>query len=68
LDENLENRTYEELTFSVKKLYAECNDNPDKKFLMTPVGIGIAGYSVEYMKSLFTNPPENLIMPEEFKE
>jgi len=68
LDENLGKRTDEELKKSVLELYETCEENSNKTFLLTPVGTGIAGYSVDYMKSLFTNPPENLIMPEEFKK
>ena len=66
LDENLNQRTREDLEKSVIGLYEYCEGNKDQKFLLTPVGTGIAGYSVEEMKSLFTNPPKNLILPKEF--
>jgi len=57
-------RSHEELLKSRDLLYAHCNLMPDKRFLLTEVGCGIAGYEVEYMKGFFTNPPENLILPD----
>jgi hypothetical protein len=40
--------------------------NPDYEFLLTPVGTGIAGYSVEDIAPLFQGMPENIILPSEF--
>lgn len=40
--------------------------NPDKEFLLTPVGTGIAGYPMIVMKELFKNMPENVILPKEW--
>lgn len=48
-------------------LYKTCREKPDKDFLLTKVGCGIAGHSEEKMKALFTNPPENLFLPEDWK-
>lgn len=53
---------------SVKKLYECCEKYPHKQFLMTSVGTGIAGYEIEFMKSIFAKPyPRNLVMPQEWK-
>lgn len=43
-------------------------NNTDKVFLVTRVGCGIAGFSVEDMAPLFVDalPVENIILPEEF--
>lgn len=60
----LQQRLKQELEQSVKKFYATARALPEKEFLMTPVGIGIAGYEPEYMKSLFTNPPANVVLPD----
>jgi hypothetical protein len=60
----LQQRMKQELEQSVKKFYATARALPEKEFLMTPVGIGIAGYEPEYMKSLFTNPPANVVLPD----
>lgn len=52
------------LKTSVKKFYAVARANPHKRFLMTPVGTGIAGYAPVYMASLFKNPPANVVLPD----
>lgn len=57
-----------QLGASVFKLYKCCEDNPDKEFLLTKVGCGIAQYPEEEMKNLFINPPKNLILPPEWRE
>lgn len=60
LDKHFGKLTVRELEVSVKNLYREANDNPDKEFLLTKVGEGIAGYSPEYMKTLFGELPKNI--------
>lgn len=55
------------LLLKVYLLYKCCEDNPDKEFLLTKVGTGIAGYKEEDMKGLFTNPPKNLVLPDNWK-
>lgn len=67
LDERLNKRIKPELFISVVRLYAVCADYPDKEFLLTPVGTGIAGFKVSFMKTLFTKVPKNLVLPDEFK-
>lgn len=64
LDGKLRQRLHGELVYSVEKLYHTCRVYPDFEFLLTKVGCGLAGYGEEYMKSLFVDPPDNLIMPE----
>ena len=48
------------------RLFATCRALPEKEFLLTKVGCGIAGYEESYMKSLFKSSPKNLIKPEEW--
>lgn len=67
LDEKFEQFTFEELEIFRDRLYRVCNNITHNKFLLTAVGTGIAGYSVDVMKKLFSNHPFNLILPEEFK-
>ena len=38
--------------------------NPDKRFFLTKVGCGIAGYEETVVKSLFLETPPNVIKPE----
>lgn len=66
LDENFKQFTFEELEIFRDRLYRVCNNLTHKKFLLTAIGCGIAGYKVEIIKSLFKNPPLNLILPPEF--
>ena len=60
-------RPRRDLICSLAKFYATARALPDKQFLMTAVGTGIAGFPVEEMKSLFANPPENVILPEDWQ-
>jgi len=56
----------ERLKREVFRLYNTCECNPDKEFLLTKVGCGIAGFEEGYIKSLFTNPPKNLVLPDDW--
>lgn len=63
LDANLNKRSLTELTESVQKLYTACRENPEKIYLLTKVGCGIAAYPEETMRGLFVDHPANLILP-----
>jgi len=63
LDDGLRQRADSELRESVQRLFKCAAEHPAKKFLLTKVGCGIAGYSEEYMASLFKNAPANIIKP-----
>jgi hypothetical protein len=41
-------------------LFAE--QHPELTFLLTPVGCGIAGYTVEEVAPLFASVPENVVI------
>lgn len=41
--------------------------NPDKDFLLTAVGCGIAGHKPEDVAPFFKDAPSNVVLPEEFK-
>lgn len=66
LDEHLRQRNEKELEESRDLFFKTANENPDKEFLMTAVGTGIAGFSKEVMVELFKNPPPNVVVPEEW--
>lgn len=51
------------LKTSVKKFFAVVRKNPEKEFLLTKVGCGIAGYPEERMKMFFRNAPQNVVKP-----
>ena len=69
LDEYHEKIDKLQLLKSRDKLYETCKSLPEKTFLLTSVGTGIAGFTHEYMKEIFISQvtPENLILPEEWK-
>ena len=66
LDDQFCKVSYERLKKEVFRLYNCCECNRDKEFLLTKVGCGIAGFEEKYIKSLFTNPPKNLVLPEDW--
>lgn len=64
LTKNMAQVSNTELKASRLNLYKTANDNPDKEFLLTKVGCGIAGFPEWRIKKLFTNVPINIIKPE----
>lgn len=41
-------------------------EHPELRFLVTPIGTGIAGYEPEEVAPLFVDAPDNVVLPEEF--
>lgn len=66
LDERLSKVSSQSLEVSRNLLYACCKANAEKRFLLTKVGCGIAGFAEQGMRALFTNAPDNLMLPEEW--
>lgn len=57
----------------MKRFLKFVHKNPRKKFYLTKIGCGIAGWDIEEMKEIFQNAfegagiiPDNLIVPKEF--
>lgn len=65
LGEDMKQRNVKRILVSVQKLFDCARANPDKIFLLTRVGCGIAGYTDEYMSRLFHSKdrPKNIVMP-----
>lgn len=64
LGKDMRKRIYQDLSVSAELLKETARENPDKVFLLTKVGCGIAGYEESYMKKFFEkNMPENIICP-----
>ena len=40
--------------------------NPEKHFLVTPIGCGLAGYRAKQIAPFFQSPPTNVSLPAEF--
>jgi hypothetical protein len=66
LERDMNKRGDRGLNRSIDRLYATARALPEKIFLLTKVGCGIAGYDEEYMKSLFVDAPRNIIKPEDW--
>lgn len=41
-------------------------EHPELRFLLTPIGTGIAGYEPEEIAPLFVGAPGNVVLPREF--
>lgn len=52
----------------IRRFIAFAKANPDKKFLVTAVGCGYAGYTHAQIAPMFKAPPVNVALPEEFKK
>lgn len=64
LDHNYRKVSNTRLHASRLKLYECAERHPDKVFLLTKVGCGIAGFPEEKMRKLFANAPKNIVKPE----
>ncbi len=63
LDENFRQVSNTVLKAARLNLYKCAVANPDKEFLLTKVGCGIAGFDEFDMKKLFKNAPSNITKP-----
>lgn len=73
LDENMQKVTPTALRRSFEKLWRVALDNPEKVFLVTKVGCGIAGWGIEEVKNILWasvgsigDLPSNVVLPKEF--
>lgn len=73
LDENMQKVTPTALRRSFEKLWGVALDNPEKIFLVTKVGCGIAGWTIEEVKNILWasvgsigDLPPNVVLPKEF--
>lgn len=60
LEREMTKRGIKALQNSRDRLYATARALPEKEFLLTPVGTGIAGYSYQEIAPLFTDLPSNI--------
>lgn len=52
-DHKIKTRSLEDIFKSIKTFISVAKENPDKTFLMTPVGCGLAGYKTSQIRNLF---------------
>ena len=70
LDENMEKVAEEDLINYLANLRHFANKHPEKEFLLTAIGTGIAGFDTNYMAYMVlrANLPGNVTIPEEFSK
>ena len=52
----------------VQKFIRFASAHPEKRFLVTEIGCGLAGYSPKQIGPLFLGSPSNVVLPESFKQ
>jgi hypothetical protein len=67
LTANFEKVSHVSLESSRDRLYATARQNPDKTFLLTKVGCGIAGFTEDEIRPLFRGAPGNVVLPEDWR-
>ena len=70
LDKDMEKVTEEDLITYLGNLRNFANKHPEKEFLLTAIGTGIAGFDTNYMAYMVlrANLPGNVTIPEEFSK
>ena len=68
LDKDLQKVTEEELVVFLGNFGNYANEHPEKEFLLTAIGTGIAGFDASYMAYMVlrANLPDNVTLPKEF--
>lgn len=66
-DHRLSPRTLEEIKSSVDAFIAYSRRHPRLRFIVTPIGCGLAGFRPADIAPMFSEVPENVFLPEEFK-
>lgn len=56
------------INFYVMRFLAYARLNSEKRFLVTAIGTGLAGYSHAEIAPMFHGAPSNCVLPEEWKE
>ena len=66
LERDMHKRGLRALLNSRDRLFATARALPEKTFLLTKVGCGIAGFNEEDIKKLFIDAPDNIVKPEDW--
>lgn len=51
---------------AVIRFQEQAENHPELVFILTPIGCGIAGYDAKNVAPMFSDMPENVILPDEF--
>ena len=68
LDKDMQKVTEEDLVVFLENFGNYANEHPEKEFLLTAIGTGIAGFDASYMAYMVlrANLPDNVTLPKEF--
>ncbi len=66
-DENLRSLSLARVVCGVNVFKQFAVENHHLTFILTPIGCGLAGFTVEQIAPLFDDAPENVVLPVEFK-
>ena len=68
LDKDMQKVTEEELLVFLENFGNYANEHPEREFLLTAIGTGIAGFDASYMAYMVlrANLPDNVTLPKEF--
>ena len=76
LNHGMEKVTHQQLSGSISRFIAFCEEHPEKEFYLTKIGCGIAGWSIYEVAEIFFETlknitklgmlPSNLVLPKEF--
>lgn len=67
LRHNVKPVTLAEIKIEAEHFVEFAAGNPALEFLLTPIGTGLAGFTVEEIAPLFKNSPPNVVLPQVFK-
>lgn len=67
-DKNLRTLPLDTIERAVRYFLWFAETNSDLRFLLTPIGCGLAGYKPKQIAPMFANAPANVILPPEFTE
>jgi len=65
-DEQIDTLPLSEIEQHIRIFLEYAKNHPDKKFLVTAVGCGLAGYKPEDIALFFFEAPSNCFLPDEF--
>lgn len=61
-------RSLDKILMSVVRFYDYARRNPEREFLVTELGCGLAGWAVKDIAPMFADPPSNVVLPRRFHE
>lgn len=67
-DRSVETLSLGEIEKNVREFIRFARQNPDKKFRLTAIGCGLAGYTADQIAPMVADAPDNVRLPPEFRD